>query len=351
MSFFGNFFRAKRSESVVLVDIGANAVAGAYARYSKNTLLELLYARRLPIEVQKNEPRERAMIRALEVLGDTLVREGVPALVRATGSHAVDAVLVSIDSPWQETRVSAEKIATEASFVFTKHLVADAIQKATPPTSGKIFLDTSVIATVLDGYETLDPYGKKVHTASVIILTTLVDQLVNDTVRSIFQNLYHTKRILLRSGSALRYLAMRGAFPHERDALILDATGPSASIALVQKGLLVAVSEAAVGGAEATAATNGGSATEFARGFSELAKSYPLPRTIFLLARDPDAAALQKALRAVNFGSLWLSDNPPKIVPLLANQLSGLVRQTATTPPDLSLLLMAIYYKYCDKKV
>jgi len=38
---------------------------------------------------------------------------------------------------------------------------------------------------------------------------------------------------------------MRVAFPHERSAIILDAIGPLLSIALVRRGLLVAVTEVA----------------------------------------------------------------------------------------------------------
>jgi hypothetical protein len=76
-----------------------------------------------------------------------------------------------------------------------------------------------------------------------------------------------------------------------------------------------------------------------------LAQRFPLPRTIFLLAREPDIVSIRETLDEAGLGKLWLSDNPPKIVSVLASHLVGLIRETATAPPDISLLLMALYFQ------
>ncbi|MEK7086239.1 MAG: hypothetical protein AAB951_00450, partial [Patescibacteria group bacterium] len=101
MSFLKNLFQKKESGgSVILIDIGGESVAGAYVRYEVNELPKLLYTRRLPIEIQNGEERERAMVRALSILGKNLIREGAPVLARTTGSGSADMILVSIDAPW-----------------------------------------------------------------------------------------------------------------------------------------------------------------------------------------------------------------------------------------------------------
>jgi hypothetical protein len=79
---------------------------------------------------------------------------------------------------------------------------------------------------------------------------------------------------------------------------------------------------------------------------AELAKHYPLPRTIFLLARESDISSLQQTLDAAKLGKFWLSDNPPKIVVVLASHIVGLVQQVTETSPDILLLLMALYFQY-----
>lgn len=347
MNFFGNLFRnKKRVESVVLVNIAADSVAGAYACYEEGETPVLLYVRRFPIEIRKDEPHERAMLRALEILGNELIREGAPILMRATGSGNAKTILVSIDAPWQETRVRTEYFERKNPFVFTKSMVTAALEKTSVAPPDKLVADESVIGTILNGYETRNPYGKKIHRASLIILTSLIDKNVSDTIVSTLRGLYHTKHILFIAGSSLRYQAMRIAFPHEREALILDVAGPSlTSIALVRGGLFVALAEVS------DTATVGNSWGQKIIGkLANLATHYPLPRTIFLLARESEIPSLRDTLDAANLGELWLSDNPPKIVSVLASHIAGLVRQEAASPPDLRLLLMALYYYQAREK-
>jgi hypothetical protein len=136
---------------------------------------------------------------------------------------------------------------------------------------------------------------------------------------------------------------MRAAFPHERSSLILDAMGSLLSISLVRRGLLVAVTEID----ETISVKETGKLVEkVVDEFTELAKRYPLPRTIFILVRQEDAPELEKALNAAKLAGLWLSDNPPTIVSVYASHLSTFVQQIATTPLDLSLVLMALYWQH-----
>ncbi|MDP2651971.1 MAG: hypothetical protein Q8O94_02455 [bacterium] len=279
MDFLRNLLhrKEKRSESVVLIDIGSDSVAGAYVRFTEGETPALLYTRRFVLEKREGEPHERAMLRALGILGDELIREGAPALLRATGSGSAETILVSVDTPWQETRLRTEHFERKNSFVFTESMVATAIEKTRAVPHGKFLADESIISTVLNGYETHYPYGKKVHRASVTVLSSLIDKSVAENVQITLRGLFHTKNILTIASSSLRYQALRAAFPHER---------------------------------------------------------------------APDTSSLEQALCAANAGKLLLSGKPPRIVPVLPSHITGLVRQTAVTPPDLQLLLMALYFQY-----
>jgi len=341
MGLFDIFSRkGKSAESVVLIDIGATSVAGAYAHYIEGQPPILFYTRRLPIEIRTDEPHERAMLRALEILGNDLIREGAPVLARATGSGSASMILVSIDAPWQETAVRTEDFEEDDQFTFTKSLVTERLEKTGAAPSEKMLANESIIGTILNGYETRSPYGKKVYRASVIVLTSLIERAVADSIIATLGRLYHTKNVMPISGSSLRYQTMRDIFPHEQDAIILDATGGSlTSIALVRRGLfvtLIRVDTPSDDPAWVSAVTNE---------LAEIAKHYPLPRTIFLLAREPEISSLQQTLSSANLGSLWLSDNPPKFVPVLKNHIIGSIQQTTSTSPDIVLLFMALYYQ------
>lgn len=345
------FRREERAESVALVDIGADSVAGAYARYTPGELPALLYTRRLPIEAREGEQKERAMFRALGVLGKALIREGAPALARAVGTGKVGEILVSFDAPWQTTSVRTEHLEQETPFVFTRGLVDALLEKTgTQKAQGDLLADESIIGTILNGYETRAPYGKKAHRADVIVLTSNIDESVAQRVIAALRGMYHTRHITPIAAGSLRYQAMRKAFPHERDALILDALGPLTSIALVRRNLLVALAEVSGAHTDNPRASNS-RAEQIANELAELAKRYPLPRTIFLLARESDAVFLRKDLVAANFGRLWLSNSPPQIVLVLPSAVIPLVRQVSAASPDLPLLLMALYRRRAFEEV
>ena len=79
--------------------------------------------------------------------------------------------------------------------------------------------------------------------------------------------------------------------------------------------------------------------------FAQIAQLYPLPRTIFLLAREPEIFALREALGSMNFGPLGLSDNPPKVIPVLGSNVPGDIRQASARPADVVLLFMTLYHQ------
>lgn len=329
------------------VDIGARRVAGALVRYVGSDIPTVVYTRVCAIDLHEGEEHSAAMLRALAALVAVLAEEGVSELVRAVRRHKIDSVLVSIDAPWQETAIHSERVVEEQEFVCTERMVSDLVANMSAPVAGKTYVDASVVGTILNGYEVHDPYGKRARNATFIILTSLIDDAVVAGVREAVHSLTRTKRVALIAGTSLRYQALRVVFRHEDNALILDATGPLPEVALVHNGFLVATAETPDG-----PAVSGQASTEdFMRGFADLAKQYPLPPTIFLLARFDEMEAMKAKLDAVKFNTLWLSDNPPRIIQLLTSHMTGLVRQLTTTPPDLPLLLMALYYRYLSERV
>lgn len=338
MSFWQTLLRGReRAKPVVLVDFGSDSVGGAYVLSAPSTSPVLLYARRMPVEARRAEPQESAALRALAVLLDALLREGAPTLARAVGSGNVGEIIVSFDSPWQKVSMRTEHLEQEMPFVFTRSLADALLEKTRDKAFAGPFADERVVGTILNGYETREPHGKKAHRAEVVALSSVIEAHVAEQVVAALRGIYHTRRITPLAACPLRYLAIQRAFPHERDTLIIDAMGSATSVALVRKGMLSALAEAP--------GSRGGSA--YARrvgaALAALAKQYPLPRTIFLLAREQDAAALRKDLDPANLGNFWLSDNPPKLVSVLPSALGALVRQSSASSPDLMLVLMALY--------
>lgn len=330
----------KHAESVLLIDIGATAIASAYVHYENDAIPTIVYTRRTPIEMHDGESSEHAMLRALETLGNDLVREGAPVLYRATGSGSIDFILISIDAPWQETMVRTESFEEKDPFFFTLNLVTKRLAETDITPTEQMLVDESLVGAIVNGYETNNPYGKKVDRASIIVLTSRIDKRVAHSIVKTIRKAFHTKRILPIAGNSLRYQAIRAVFPHEKNLLILDATSPThTSISLVRNGFFVMMSH--------TVPIEGQSWIDaLGAEIAEIAAQYPLPRTIFLLAREPDVATACETLASEDLKKLWLSDNPPTIVSVLGSQITDWVRQTTLEPVDTILLLMAVYYQH-----
>ncbi len=339
MSFFADFFHSvEKAESIILVDISTGSVAGAYVQYQKGSQPAVLYTRRMPIEVRPDEAQEAAMLRALKVLGDTMLKEGAPVLLRATGSGTAHSILVSIDAPWQKTEVTMQKREEKSPFVFTKGLANEMLKSATAKNADAEYADESIIGTILNGYETQNPYGKRAHRAEIIILTSHIDTRVAKSILATLQGIYHTKKILPIAGDSMRYQVLRSLFPYEKSALLIDATNPLTTIALIRNGLFVSVHEVA------PRAVKEPWIDGVFRAFAEIGAVYPLPRTIFLLVHEAESLEVETELQKAELGKLWLSDTPPKIMTVVPSHFSAQIKQVTTAAPDLDLLFMALYW-------
>jgi hypothetical protein len=341
MRFLENLFRAKKqAESVVLIGIGENIVCGACVRYEDGRSPTAHYTRSLPVTVRDGEERERAVLRTLRSLGDDLIREGAPALARAIGNGVVSTILVAVDAPWQKVLTRTEYFEQREPFTFTEDLVEKRLAETDVVAPDEVLVDKSIIGATLNGYATNAPYGKEARRASITVLTSLVKLRLKDSVTEIMRGLYHTRDIRFIGGSSLRYQTARSLFPHDRDAIIIDATDGLTSIALVREGVFVTLANvmAPIGG--------DGWAEQITKELDTVSVRHPLPRIVFLLAQESEALALRQDLDTDAFAALWRSAGAmPKVVSVLKTLIGGSVRQLSAEPVGLNTLLMTLYYQ------
>jgi hypothetical protein len=339
MSLFGDLFsRADRPVSRLLIDVGPASVAGACAFYAPGKTPVLCYDKRVSIIVRVDEPPEAAMERALDSVCEVLGKEGAAALARVAGNGRINEAVVSIDAPWQQTIVHMEEKREERPFTFTRRIMAEILERsrgALVEDPGRT-VEQHVVGIRLNGYESVRPFGQAAHRAALIILISWIQSRVVDAVNAIMRARFHLSHPSYVSGPTLRYRVLSKAFPHEQDMLILDAASHTAVLSLVKSHTLVAVQEFPGGENEEEWVTATSSALK------ELAAIYPLPPTILLVADGAEAGAHVSALESAGIGALWLSDNPPKIIPVSRIPATQ-VTMAPETVPDIRLALMARY--------
>jgi hypothetical protein len=381
MGLFG--FGNKERSTMILIDIGSASVGGAYAHFGTGKPI-IYYATRIVIEQREEETVEACMIRTLHDLTDLLVREGAPAVRREVGSAHADGILVSVGAPWQEMRVRTESIQSIRPFQFTKKLLTDLVAKNAHVPEDRIDSGESVIATILNGYEIPNPFGKQVKRAELVILSSTLLKSITHDIETALRKAFHTHQITFTGFAPASYQVFRDLYPHEHDYLLLDIRGVRSDLAYVQRGLLLDVGSVPLGThkllaigrsavddtimPEALAAVDRGLGASYLNAernarFSarveeaeeewvgclstllrDFATRHALPRTLFLLADDDVRGFLMRAIDTPSIHALWLSDEPLRIVPVTHAQFTSYITINGDSVGDIFIDLLALFH-------
>ncbi len=338
MGFLSSLFRSPLPGAAVLISISSSSVSGAYVVCASGRLPVVLYSKRIPISPRDAEPVEKAMVRAFETLGDSLIREGSVQLSRTIGHGTIEAVFVSIDSPWQETRIHQKRLAHKSGFTVSREVVAEAVQETLEDSSGSAVVDESIIATTVNGYRLRNSLDKKTDRAIIEVIASLVPAKTLKSIDRIVKKLYHSHTIHHISGPSVRYQALHRAFPHEKDFILIDASPTDVSLLLIRNGLLVSIAES-----PHDAVSKKPWEQKIESCLSTLAKQFPLPRTLMLLPRDMEALELKERIENTRFETLRYWNASIKTIPVLRPHVNAWIASPGQTT-DLPLLLMGMQY-------
>ncbi len=372
----GLFSSRNKTESIALIDITAGSVGAAYAHYAKGESPVIYYSTRVPVETRDNEEPLDSMLRALEEVEDQLMLTGAPTLRRETGSGHIDRILVSVGAPWQETKVSTKHIQPTHTFIVTRALLANAADDIASAAPGRIESGRSIIATILNGYEIGNPFGKRATRADIVVLSSSLDKKASDAIQKSLRRAFHAHDIQLTAFAPVSYAVIRDLYPHQKNFIILEVSDISSDAAFVKHGLLSGVKSAPHGLRELTAATERaaylaeheepaglvnkgrnlafGDRTSIAENawlaslrdvFSEFAALHALPHTMFLLADAGSRDFLKRTLEGSELRTLWLSDEPLSIMPLAPGNLAPYLKTRGQASPDFYLSLLALFYR------
>jgi hypothetical protein len=379
------FFRKHSRSSVALLSVGSAHVYGAYAYYAPGKLPTICYTVASHIEPREGEELMSALLRTLDDAGTMLVERGAPVLRREIGNGRADSVLVSIGGSWQDTKVHTETINPGKPFVFTKKLLGEVVASSTHIPEDRVSFGETVVATILNGYEISDPYGKKANRAEVVIMSSTLDRKVTEEIRKRVRRLYHTHEIDITAFAPVTYAVLRDLYPHEKDFLVLDVGSEATDLTFVKHGLLADVGTLPLGRNQLLSATRAAermtveeevgtikrtselpgyinhdrnvrfsaraeeARDKWLRGLADLLKKFaeqhPLPRTLFLIT-DPGARDfLKRTLDSDILHALWLSDEPLSILTVSPEHFSGKVRTQGSADADIFLSLLALYHQ------
>jgi hypothetical protein len=343
----GLFGTKVKLASVALIDIDSSSVGGALAHLSSNDAPVVYFTIRQTIEAREHEEISEAMLRTLAELSDKLVTLGAPILRQETGSGHIDRIFVSVGAPWQKTKIRIEAISETKPFVFTQAILAEVIKKGEEIPAGYTKSDEAVVATLLNGYETEKPFGKKATRADIIILSSLLDQKVAKEIEKTLRATYHTHALTLTIFASVSYAAFRDIYPHEKNFLLLQVAGEATDIAFVKRGFLVDVASIPHGLNDLREENEKEWLSYIEASFQDASVRHALPRTLFLLADESARDYLKRLLDSSSMRSLWLTDDPLRVISVVPAHFAQFVKSRGNAEGDVFLALLALFSKKC----
>lgn len=367
MSLFGG----KKSEIYALFDISSSSVGAALVCVSEKALPTVHYSVRLRIEFQGEGAT--GMLRTLDDVVRKLTTEGGPTLRKAGVPHETSISFVHMSAPWQSSILQTHTVEKEKPFPFTEALQTEALADCAAQGGQSV-----VVATLLNGYQTAKPIGKKATRTDIIVLCSKIEASIATAVRKAIRGSMGKDSLRFLPFSVVAPHALLSAFPHEHDFLALHISGGASDLVFVKQGLLAGAAATDAGADTFKKAARGSGVSSLAavsesehgiidkernaklstrleeakaewfakmhEALTTLAAGSALPRVLYLFAEPENLSFFQGLLNASEIHGLWLSDEPLTVVPVSVNDFEHFVLQSEgqVSDPMLDALSFAI---------
>jgi hypothetical protein len=353
MPLFGS---KEKTKSLVLVDISSSSVGAAYARTTPNGPTVLVHSVRAPIAASSTDISTELMLRTLDGVLRDLRQNGAPALHKLSGSGS---------------EIHIETLVEEKLFTITETLLLEAKKKIKTP-EGYYRSEESILGSVLNGYETPEPVGKRAKRAEIIVLSATIKEETAKLLRSTLGTFSSLHAVNFTELPSLIARAAKTVFPHEKDYLALRVSGEATELVLVKHGFPIFIATVPTGLDAFRHAAQENGFSSFPDGgdsidrtksvgldikladterrwvsalithLSTFTEKHALPRTVFLITEEHAGAFLRRVLDAPDMHALWLSDEPLAVIRLESKQFNTNVVYAHEDSDDVVLSMLGL---------
>ena len=241
MSF--SFPNSKKERKIILLDVGSASVGGAVAVLKEGVSPTILFNVREDMVLQDDLNMNRftsSMLEVLERILEKIVKSGV---------GFPNEFFCVLSSPWYESTTKIVTMKKEEPFTVTHKILGVFIEKEVDEFKSNMrgtkkgglleIIDTKNIQMKLNGYETGNPYGKKVKNFEAAVFMSLGSKEILDAIRGKIFRASHSKDIEFSTFSLSAFSAVRDIFTDKDNFLFLDITGEVSDVMLVNDGVPV----------------------------------------------------------------------------------------------------------------
>ena len=185
----------------------------------------------------------KEMITVLTAVAEAAVKEGMPKLQ----GGKLGSISLIFASPWHASQTNLLKFEHKESLPVNTHLeemhtfLADKEREIGSKVSGgtPMLMEKQVIQTLLNGYPTARPQGKRARTMeSAVLISMLPSEIYRDVV-AILEKVFHQKPAMVHSFMLVSFAVIRDFFAGERHFLLVDVGSEVTDVAVVRGDVLL----------------------------------------------------------------------------------------------------------------
>ena len=239
----------------VIIDIGSGSVGvGILESDPDEKLPKVVFSHRVYMRISEDNPTDedklRQMREALFSASLILSKEGLLTLNEFDSHAKIGRILVTCSSPWAHTVSRSVTYDQEEEFKITRSILEDLIKTAEDEIAEKI-AETAIVgsmglkvvekATVnvrLNGYQVHDYMGQGANTVELSHITGLVPEEVLEAVYEVQDKILTDTKISAHTFMLVMYCVLRDLFPNTDDMTIVDVTGETTEIGVINDGIL-----------------------------------------------------------------------------------------------------------------
>ncbi len=390
-----SFFSSK-PELGLIFHIGSSSIGAGVARYKKGEVPQVIFTLREEIPYhEKVEPEKFLMDMAdtLKKINSRIAKEGLTHLkFTEFGSLKIKHVYYIFASPWSVTQTKVATIKKPEGFVLTQEMVDRIVEEQEHifenETLGRddvgdrlTSIEKRVIQIKLNGYETAEPFGKRIEHADISLFVSLIPKAVIDKVTDISMTTYHPKDTSVYSFPLAAFSTIRDTFDHLKDFMFIDIGGELSDVSVVKDGLILETASFPLGRhflvrrISKAFATSAEEAASLVRIYHEgnasadleerlqplmakasqewieslnllltdLANKMTLPSHLFALINNDFVPFFMKALREEKISEFGVSDVPLTVTLVNHDKLKPVVLFSKTAEKDPFIALLAAF--------
>lgn len=243
-----------RASYGAIIDVGSGSVGVGIVSSDKDKKLpEIIFSHReymRPGGSGDGEEMLRKMREALFAACLKLSDQGLKKLSQFDSNARIRKTLVTCSSPWAYTITKDVRYSDDKNFKITRTLIDELVREAEKQAEkvlnegdisrnlGLEVIERTIVDTHVNGYHIDDVIGKNGKELSMTHVVGLIPKDILDAVEEVEEKIFQGTKMNAHTFMLVIHCVLREIFPKSKNMLIVDVTGESTEIGVVEHGKL-----------------------------------------------------------------------------------------------------------------